>query len=154
MPLAEKRGARYVPSGAPTSGVSFVKANGQAGNSTIRQSAFTGRFVGSSTYMSNTSDLYFAWDDNKATQNLRKHDVSFEEATSAFHDAFARVMPDPDHSGAEERFVLLGLSLRARVLVVVHCLRDEGRVIRIISARRATRAEERTYWRYWHAQGI
>ncbi|MDO4427930.1 MAG: BrnT family toxin [Atopobiaceae bacterium] len=102
--------------------------------------------------MSNTSELYFVWDEGKARTNLAKHGISFEEAASAFHDAFARVIDDPDHSLDEERFVLLGLSLRARVLVVVHCLRDGGRAIRIISARRATHAEERTYWRFWHAQ--
>ena len=102
--------------------------------------------------MSNTSELYFVWDKGKARANLTKHGISFEEAASSFHDAFARVIDDPDHSLDEERFVLLGLSLRARVLVVVHCLRDGGRAIRIISARRATRAEEQAYWRFWHAQ--
>lgn len=102
--------------------------------------------------MSNTDELYFAWDERKARANLRKHGISFDEASSVFRDAFARVIDDPDHSCEERRYVLLGLSGRARVLVVVHCLRDGGSTVRIISARRATAREERTYWRFWHAQ--
>lgn len=101
--------------------------------------------------MSNIDELYFVWDNHKAQSNLAKHSVSFEEATEVFADAYARLIPDPDHSASEERFVLLGLSGRGRVLVVVHCLRGTG-TIRIISARRATHTEERSYWRFWHAQ--
>ena len=71
--------------------------------------------------------------------------VSFEEAESAFADERALLLDDPDHSGDEERFVLLGLSATLRVLVVCHCYRGSGDVIRIISARKADRGEEATY---------
>lgn len=80
--------------------------------------------------------------------NLRKHGVSFVEAETAFYDDYARVLPDPDHSSEEEdRFLLLGLSSRLRVLIVVHCLREAGSVIRLISARRPTRRERAQYGR-------
>ncbi len=93
----------------------------------------------------------FEWDETKAHSNLKKHGVSFDEASTAFYDSEARIIEDPDHSKDEERFVLIGLSLLARVLVVCHCLRGDGGTIRIISARRATPREEATYWRYRHA---
>ena len=87
----------------------------------------------------------FEWDPVKAAANLRKHGVSFEDARTVFSDDFARLIDDPDHSYEEERFVLLGLSSSLRLLVVAHCYRSAGGVIRIISARRATRSEERSY---------
>lgn len=91
----------------------------------------------------------FEWDVNKARTNQAKHGVSFEEAATVFGDPCARIIADPDHSVDEERFVILGLSNRARELVVCHCLRGKGgAVIRIISARKATKAEARQYWRY------
>ena len=94
----------------------------------------------------------FEWDDRKAEANLAKHGVSFAEAATVFDDPSARVIADPDHSLDEERFVILGLSLQARELVVCHCLRGAGElVIRIISARKATRAEAEQYWRHVHA---
>jgi uncharacterized DUF497 family protein len=71
--------------------------------------------------------------------------VSFEEAQSVFLDEQARLIDDPDHSDDEERFILLGLSSSLRVLVVVHCYRAQGNIIRIISARKATREEQRHY---------
>jgi len=89
--------------------------------------------------------LNFEWDPGKATLNERKHGVSFEEAQSVFSDDRARLIDDPDHSEEEERFILLGLSSSLRVLVVVHCYRTSGNVIRIISARKATREEQRYY---------
>jgi uncharacterized protein len=89
--------------------------------------------------------LHFEWDPGKATLNERKHGVSFEEAQSVFSDERARLIDDPDHSEDEERFILLGLSTSLRVLVVVHCYRASGNVIRIISARKATREEQRYY---------
>ena len=89
--------------------------------------------------------LSFEWDPAKATANLRKHGVSFEDAQTAFSDEHARLVNDPDHSAEEERFVLLGLSSSLRLLVVAHCYRSADSVIRIISARRATKAEERSY---------
>lgn len=91
------------------------------------------------------ADLRFEWDSDKARSNERKHGVSFEEAASAFTDAEGLLIDDPDHSDDEDRFILLGLSSALRLLVVVHCLREAGDVIRIISARRADRAEARQY---------
>ena len=91
------------------------------------------------------SNPTFDWNKRKASENVRKHGVSFEEATSAFLDENARVIPDPEHSGDEDRFVLLGLSVRIRLLVVVHCYREQDDTIRIISARKADRSERRQY---------
>ena len=92
--------------------------------------------------------IRFEWDSAKAAANLRKHGVSFEEAETAFYDDYAKVLPDPDHSmAAEDRFLLLGLSSALRVLIVVHCLREAGAVIRLVSARRATRTERAQYGR-------
>ena len=89
--------------------------------------------------------LRFEWDPAKATLNVRKHGVSFEDAQTVFADEHARLINDPDHSEEEERFLLLGLSSSLRLLVVAHCYRSADSVIRIISARRATKAEERSY---------
>jgi uncharacterized protein len=89
--------------------------------------------------------LRFEWDDAKNAANRRKHGVSFEEARSAFLDDNARVIADPDHSSGEERFVLIGLSIAARVLVVCHCYRRSDEVVRIISARKANRDETEQY---------
>lgn len=89
--------------------------------------------------------LNFEWDTRKAAANLRKHRVSFEDAQSVFADERARLIDDPDHSADEERFLLLGLSSSMRLLVVAHCYHETGGVIRIISARRATRDEQRFY---------
>lgn len=89
--------------------------------------------------------LRFEWDNRKAAANLRKHRVSFEEARSVFFDEQARLIDDPDHSEEEDRFVLLGLSGALRLLLVCHCYRSEDEVIRIISARRATRTEAKFY---------
>lgn len=92
-------------------------------------------------------DLRFDWAPRKAAANRAKHGIAFEEAATAFYDVFARVIQDPDHSDAEERFVLLGMSERLRLLVVIHCDREAMGVIRLISARRATRSEQRQYSR-------
>ena len=89
--------------------------------------------------------IRFEWDSRKAASNERKHGVSFDEAASAFADEHGLVILDPDHSDAEDRFILLGLSARIRLVVVVHCLRAGGDVIRIISARKASRSESRQY---------
>jgi hypothetical protein len=91
------------------------------------------------------SDLRFEWDRRKAASNKRKHGVSFEDASTAFADENARVIDDPDHSDEEGRFVLLGLSVSLRLLVVCHCYRESDSVIRIISARKASRSEQRDY---------
>jgi hypothetical protein len=91
------------------------------------------------------AELRFEWDLAKARVNLRKHGVSFEEAQTAFADDRALVVPDAVHSGTEERFYLLGLSSRLRLLVVVHCYRTENAVIRLISARKADPSERAQY---------
>ena len=89
--------------------------------------------------------LRFEWDPAKATENVTKHGISFAEAETAFSDDYAKVLPDPDHSEDEDRFLLLGMSAALRVLVVVHCVLEAGEVIRLISARKATRAERAQY---------
>ena len=89
--------------------------------------------------------LRFEWDENKNTTNRKKHNISFEEAQTAFYDENALLIDDPDHSAEEERFILLGFSLRANLLVGCHCYRQSESVIRIISARKATANEERAY---------
>ena len=96
-----------------------------------------------------SDELRFEWDGRKALANKRKHGVSFEEAETVFSDDFALVIADPDHSGEEERFLILGLSARLRTLVVSHSYRRGGHLIRIISARKATRKERKTYNRRW-----
>jgi uncharacterized DUF497 family protein len=89
--------------------------------------------------------ITFEWDEQKAKTNAKKHGVSFDEAKSVFYDTNARLIPDPDHSDNEDRFVLLGMSERPRILVVCHCYRENDLIIRLISARKATRDEQKTY---------
>ena len=89
--------------------------------------------------------IRFEWDENKNTINKRKHRISFEEAQTVFYDAEALVIPDPEHSQDEERFIILGMSRRAKLLVVCHCYRASETVVRIISARKATRNESAQY---------
>ena len=91
------------------------------------------------------SALHFEWDDEKATVNVKKHGISFEEAKSVFRDERAKLINDPDHSEDEDRFVLLGLCETLRLLVVCHCYRGENHIIRIISARKATTKESKSY---------
>jgi uncharacterized DUF497 family protein len=91
------------------------------------------------------ASLAFEWDSRKASANRKKHGVSFEEASSAFSDEHALVIADPDHSDDEDRFVLLGLSSALRLVVVIHCFRESDDVIRIISARKASRTERSHY---------
>src|SRR5512136_2004799 len=90
-------------------------------------------------------ELRFEWDDRKDAANQRKHGVSFAEAETAFLDEDALIIEDPDHSEAEDRFILLGVSAGLRVLFVCHCVRESGSLIRIISARRAKRHEQEQY---------
>jgi len=92
--------------------------------------------------------LLFEWDEAKNRANQRKHGVSFEEARTAFLDEHARLIADPEHSDDEARFVLLGLSIRLRLLVICHCYREASGAIRIISARRANTSERREYARW------
>ena len=89
--------------------------------------------------------IRFEWDASKATANLRKHRVSFDEAKSIFYDEFAVQFFDDEHSSDEDRFLLLGLSTGTRLLIVCHRERDDGEVIRIISARKATQRESAFY---------
>lgn len=89
--------------------------------------------------------IRFEWDPHKAATNLKKHAVSFEEAQSIFYDEFAVQFFDDEHSTSEDRFLLLGLSSKARLLLVCHCEKESGNTIRIISARRATNRESAFY---------
>ena len=89
--------------------------------------------------------IKFEWDLSKASANIKKHRVSFDEARSVFFDEFAVQFFDPEHSLDEERFLMLGMSSGSRVLLVCHCEREHGEVIRIISARKATRHESAFY---------
>jgi len=89
--------------------------------------------------------LKFEWNARKASANLKRHGVSFEEARTVFLDEYAKLIDDPDHSEVEDRFVLLGLSSTLKVILVCHCYREQGNVIRIISARKASRHETLQY---------
>lgn len=94
-------------------------------------------------------ELSFTWDDRKAAENERKHGVSFEEAQTVFADDYALLIDDPEHSAHEDRFILMGLSGRLRILVVVHGYREAEKIIRIISARKANRKERDMYNQRW-----
>ncbi len=89
--------------------------------------------------------LHCEWDPAKAVANLKKHRIGFDEAKSVFADERAKLIADPEHSDDEDRFILLGLSTKLKLLVVCHCYRSKSNTIRIISARRATSAESRQY---------
>ena len=86
-------------------------------------------------------ELRIEWDEAKNRDNVRKHKIPFGEAATVFYDERALFLADPDHSDEEDRFLLLGLSARLRLLVVCHCYRADDEVIRIISARKATKRE-------------
>jgi len=90
-------------------------------------------------------NLHFTWDETKNKSNQRKHGVSFEEAKTVFFDENAIEFPDPDHSKDEDRFIMLGFSHKLRMLVVCYCYRQKETIIRIISARKATRKESASY---------
>lgn len=89
--------------------------------------------------------LRFEWDPDKAAANLKKHGIGFDEARSVFADERAKLIADPEHSEDEDRFILLGLSTRLKLLVVCHCYRSKSSAIGIISARKATAPESRQY---------
>jgi uncharacterized DUF497 family protein len=95
------------------------------------------------------AELRFDWDPKKNRENQRLHKVSFEEAQTAFVDEHGLLMADPDHSDAEDRFLLLGLSAKLRLLVVCHTYREGDDVIRLISARAADRSEHTQYGKRW-----
>ncbi len=90
-------------------------------------------------------NIQFTWDEKKAQKNINKHKISFEEAKTVFGDENARLIEDPDYSEDEDRFILIGLSFALKILTVVHCYRDDENNIRIISARKSTKNEERQY---------
>ena len=89
--------------------------------------------------------IEFQWDDNKARINSEKHGITFQEAKTVFYDEFADQFFDQKNSGEEDRFLLLGRSVHSRILMVCHCYRESDEVIRIISARKATKSETRFY---------
>ena len=90
-------------------------------------------------------EIEFSWDARKARQNLQKHKVSFEDAATVFYDENAIEFYDPGRSIEEDRFLMLGLSVRLRIIIVSYCLRKRGSEIRVISARKATKKEEQVY---------
>jgi len=92
--------------------------------------------------------MRFAWDEAKAGENQSKQGVSFDEASTVFADENARLKHDPDHSEEEDRFLLLGLSAKLRLLIVSHAYLENDEVIRIISARKATPNERKQYGSY------
>ena len=85
------------------------------------------------------------WEDAKNQENIKKHNVSFEEAQTVFYDPNGKLISDPDHSIEEDRFIILGLSKKLRLLVVCHCYRENDEIVRIISARKATKTETKYY---------
>ncbi len=94
------------------------------------------------------NEIRFDWDETKNAANIKKHGVSFEEAQTVFLDENAIRYFDPDHSQDEDRFIMLGMSFKLKVLVVCHCYRSSVSIIRIISARRANKKESQDYWNY------
>ncbi len=91
------------------------------------------------------NELRFEWHSTKSAVNAKKHGISFDEAKSVFSDENAKLISDPDHSDNEDRFILLGISIRLRTLVVCHCYRGDDNIIRIITARKATTSESKKY---------
>lgn len=91
------------------------------------------------------NNIHFQWDQNKNLANIKKHKVSFEEAKTVFFDENARLIPDPEHSADEERFIVLGISDKLKLLTVVHIYKENDEVIRIISARKAAKSESKYY---------
>jgi hypothetical protein len=97
-------------------------------------------------------DIAFVWDPRKNLINQSKHDgIDFDEAKTVFFDEYARVIFDPLHSTEEDRFIILGLSSKLRLLVVCHCYHESDSIIRLISARKATKKEEISYEKHRHA---
>ncbi len=89
--------------------------------------------------------LKFQWDDTKAAENQIKHGISFEEAETVFYDPFAIEFYDDENSQWEDRFLLLGISSNLNLLMICHCFRESDSIIRIISARKATKNEAKYY---------
>ena len=95
-------------------------------------------------YMYNIK-MKFSWNDKKADLNIKKHHISFKETSTVFFDPLAKLASDPDHSRGENRLILIGHSQKSNLLFVVHLYKDEENVIRIISARKATKKEKKDY---------
>jgi len=93
-------------------------------------------------------EINFEWDNNKNKSNFIKHGLTFEEAQTAFYDECARLNPDYSHSESEDRFLLLGYSSKARLIIVCHCYRKNNEAIRIISARKASKPETEQYFQF------
>ena len=89
--------------------------------------------------------MNFEWDERKNIANKQKHGLSFEEASNVFFDDKAILFDDPEHSDEEERFLLIGMTTSTKICVVCHCYREDDTIIRIISAREATKNEEKRY---------
>ncbi len=96
-------------------------------------------------YLHKGVTMKFEWNEDKALSNIEKHAITFDEASTIFDDDEALLIFDPDHSDDEDRFILLGLSIRLNILVVCHCYRENEEIIRIISARKATKNETKNY---------
>ena len=96
----------------------------------------------------------FVWDEEKQESNIRKHKITFLEASTVFDDEDALIRDDPDHSQEEERFIIIGFSENARLLIVCHCYRADDSIIRIISARKANRKERREYGGYKNEKAL
>lgn len=96
-------------------------------------------------YNINIERIHFEWDENKNIKNKTKHGIDFKEASSVFYDDYAIVFDDPDHSDNEERFLIIGMSVKTRICIVSHCTRNNDSIIRIISARKATKHEAIIY---------
>jgi len=92
-----------------------------------------------------TMGIQFEWDETKAEINLKKHKVSFEEARTVFFDPNALLIADPEHSNEEDRFIIMGISNKSRIVLVCHCYRENEEIIRIISARKANSNEVKQY---------
>ena len=97
-------------------------------------------------YNVHMNQLSFEWDKKKERINIRKHGISFEEARTVFYDEKAIQFFDPYYSEDEDRFLLLGISSKLRILIVCHCFRESETVIRLFSARKADKDEEQEYW--------
>ena len=104
------------------------------------------RYSKSEVTRSTMEHFKFEWDENKNAINKNKHNIASEEAQTVFYDEMALVIDDPDHSEQEDRFIILGQSSQAKLLVVCHCYRESDTVIRIISARKATKTESSQYY--------
>ena len=95
----------------------------------------------------------FIWDEEKNSENKRKHGIDFEEASTVFYDEYAVLFDDPDHSEDEDRFLIIGCSARERLCIVSHCYRENADSIRIISARKALKDEIRDYRDFLEGNG-